>query len=423
MTLPAKPIVTIGYTGKRGGAGLATVDFAKIAAKCLPGSYSIFATNPPRRVICRVSWVLWWLLRVLEYWFIRVIFDDRIVKQSLNSFSEPRIKHLLCTNDRKIRFHLHWIANSTISLRYLNRLPAGTIITLHDEWLIAGSSHYAPASGVSIQQSGRSRFGRLAAWLDRRAYDIKKRALSNRNDLVVTVPSTWMKQRVVASGVFKKAKIAVIPNGIDTKKFFPADDRRSAVRRELGLTNQDFLVCFGADRSARNPLKGTDLFLNLLALMAREPERFARVTVMVFGGLKIDSPAAGSVRIINVGQIDGREALADLFRASDVILHLARLEAFGLVPCEAMSCGTPVICFDNSGAAELVIDSKTGYICKAFDIEAVAKAIITIASASSDEREKMGLRARQHMEDEYSVERLSERYCALLKGRVEGVEI
>lgn len=39
-------------------------------------------------------------------------------------------------------------------------------------------------------------------------------------------------------------------------------------------------------------------------------------------------------------------------------------EAFGLVVAEAMSCGTPVITTDRGSMPELVIDGKTGYICK-----------------------------------------------------------
>lgn len=407
-------IVTVGYTDKTGGAARATLDFAKVASKCLPGSFSVFATDLPSSLVGRANWALWWVVRVLEHLFIRLLYPNPIVKQSLNTFSNSRIKTLLKNQVGAPRFHLHWIANSTLSIRELSRLPVGTIITLHDEWLIAGTSHYAQTEGCPIEDDRKSLFRPVAKWLDRRIYERKKQAFSSRKDLTVTVPSRWMKRRVVASGVFAAADVTVIPNAVNTAKFCPEPERRVRTREKLGLTQQDFLVCFGADKSQRNPIKGTDLFIDLLAVMSRDPSRFRNVAVVVFGGLIVEPYFTGNLRVFSMGPIQDREELADLYRASDLALHLARLEAFGLVPCEAMSCGTPVICFDNSGAAELIEDGVTGYLCPAFDVEAVANKIASLVDETAAVRENMRAQARLRVVTEYSVEKLTERYCALL---------
>nr|WP_324292903.1 glycosyltransferase [uncultured Celeribacter sp.] len=314
-----------------------------------------------------------------------------------------------------MRFHLHWIANSTIAIRDFAKIPSGTLITLHDEWLISGSSHYAPDKGAAIERGRRRLLNPLASFLDRRVYARKKKAFSGRDDLVVTVPSAWMKRRVEASGVFDGAIVKVIPNGVDTEQFAPASDKRCDARGDLGISEEDFLICFGADHSARNPIKGTDLFLELLSIIAHTPEQFKRVSLVVVGGLQVAQPSGGGVRIIDAGQIRNREALANLFRASDVLLHLSRLEAFGLVPCEAMSCGTPVICFDNTGASELVIDGETGFVCAPFEVQAVADAISDLIAAGPTVRTQMSAAARKHMVSHYSLEKLSERYGDLLK--------
>lgn len=409
-----RTIVTVGYTDKTGGAARATLDFAKVASECRPGSFSIFATDVPSSLVGRADWALWWALRVLEHLFIRLLYSDRIVKQSLNTFSNRRIKTLLNNQVGDHRFHLHWIANSTLSIRELGKLPIGTIITLHDEWLIAGTSHYAQIDGSPIEDYRKSLFHLVATWLDQRIYERKKQAFSNRKDLTVTVPSEWMKRRVVASGVLSAADVTVIPNAVDTDMFFPAPERRARAREKLGLTQRDFLVCFGADKSQQNPIKGTDLFIDLLAVMTRDPSRFRNVTIVVFGGLTVDPYITEKLRVLNMGQIQDREELADLYRASDLLLHMARLEAFGLVPCEAMSCGTPVICFDNSGAAELIADGITGYLCPAFDVEAVANKIVSLVDETAAVRESMREQARMRVVAEYSVQKLTERYGALL---------
>jgi glycosyltransferase involved in cell wall biosynthesis len=407
-------IVTVGYTDKTGGAARATLDFAKVASECRPGSFSVFATDLPSSLVGRANWVLWWAVRVLEHFFIRLLYPNRIVKQSLNTFSNRRIKALLNNQVGSPRFHLHWIANSTLSIRELGRLPVGTMITLHDEWLIAGTSHYSQTEGCPINDDRKSLFRPVATWLDRHIYERKKRAFSSRQDLTVTVPSAWMKRRVVASGVFSATNVTVIPNAVNTDKFFPAPERRFQAREKLGLTQQDFLVCFGADKSQRNPIKGTDLFIDLLTVMTLNPSRFRNVTFVVFGGLTVDPSITRNLRFLNLGPIQDREELADLYRASDLVLHLARLEAFGLVPCEAMSCGTPVICFDNSGAAELIADGITGYLCPAFDVEAVANKISSLVDETAAFRENTRAQARQRVVAEYSLQKLSERYGALL---------
>lgn len=65
---------------------------------------------------------------------------------------------------------------------------------------------------------------------------------------------------------------------------------------------------------------------------------------------------------------------------SEILIHAAEEEPFGLAPVEAMACGTPVIAIKGGGPAETVIDRETGYLCNTAIEEELAEAVVWITS-------------------------------------------
>ncbi len=57
-----------------------------------------------------------------------------------------------------------------------------------------------------------------------------------------------------------------------------------------------------------------------------------------------------------------KEKIRELYRRSKIVLALGVNEPFGLIPLEAMACGTPVIAIDEGGYKETVINGQTGYL-------------------------------------------------------------
>ncbi|OJI06551.1 hypothetical protein BK004_03040 [bacterium CG10_46_32] len=86
-------------------------------------------------------------------------------------------------------------------------------------------------------------------------------------------------------------------------------------------------------------------------------------------------------------------------------------EAFGLVLIEAMACGTPVVAFNRGAVPEVIKRGKTGFIVKN-EREMIA-AVKKIYAMPPDEYTAMRHACREHVEQNFSIERMVENYETL----------
>ncbi|MGZ7068020.1 MAG: glycosyltransferase family 4 protein [Methanobacterium sp.] len=73
-----------------------------------------------------------------------------------------------------------------------------------------------------------------------------------------------------------------------------------------------------------------------------------------------------SVKLRILTMIDDEE-LISLYNKAILVVYAPYLEPFGLVPLEAMSCGTPVVAVKEGGVRESVIHNKTGILTERDD--------------------------------------------------------
>lgn len=101
-----------------------------------------------------------------------------------------------------------------------------------------------------------------------------------------------------------------------------------------------------------------------------------------------------------------RAALADVYAGADAVLFpVTWAEPFGLVPLEAMACGTPVVATGTGGSATFLADGANCLLVPPRDPAALAAAVRRLA-ADPDLRRRLvagGLAtARRHSADEYA---------------------
>jgi len=141
-----------------------------------------------------------------------------------------------------------------------------------------------------------------------------------------------------------REKSVLVGSAVDLERFHPREraGRGRALRAELGLAEDDFLIGF----SARQPrTKGLPLLL--------EAFRGLRATLLVTGAKVRASPG-----VIVQPELDP----AVFASACDLLVHPTRRDTFGLVVLEALASGTPVVTTSRAGAAELVRTPTQGTV-------------------------------------------------------------
>jgi len=156
-----------------------------------------------------------------------------------------------------------------------------------------------------------------------------------------------------------------IPLGIDTGVFKPGDKREA--RERLGISEDIWLVTMVAANKGYPPRKAWPESLMAFAeFHSKHPEAvlYVHSTRMPYGsedGVYLEGLAQalkinGAVTYADEGEVAvgvPDEQMADIYRASDVLLNPAMGEGFCLPVAEAQACGCPVITQDCSAMSEL----------------------------------------------------------------------
>jgi glycosyltransferase involved in cell wall biosynthesis len=77
---------------------------------------------------------------------------------------------------------------------------------------------------------------------------------------------------------------------------------------------------------------------------------------------------------------------------------------------EAGALGKPVITTDNTGCKETVIDGKTGFLCRQNDVDSLINCLEQFILMSADERIRMGIESRKHIEKNFDEKTIIEKY-------------
>jgi len=191
----------------------------------------------------------------------------------------------------------------------------------------------------------------------------------------------------------ENARVAVIPNAVDSEAFFPQPKDPDLLAR-YGITDKKLLLTVARLETR----KGHDRVIQALPKIAASvPE----VHYLVVGGgeererlenLARETGVADRVTFaqgVPQSELCRTYNLADLFIMPNRRLDNDVTEGFGIVFLEAGACAKPVIGGRDGGVPDAIMDGETGYLVDGDDVDAIAQRSIELLS-DPDKAGKMG---------------------------------
>jgi glycosyltransferase involved in cell wall biosynthesis len=200
-----------------------------------------------------------------------------------------------------------------------------------------------------------------------------------------------------------RSKFRVVPVGLDLEPFISAPtDAGTAFRREVGVSPDDVLLTF-VGRLV--PIKRVDLLLRAVA-RARELGAAIRLAVVGDGALRpgLEQLAAELGAREHVCFAGYRAKMVAVTAAADFAVLSSDNEGTPVSLIEAAAAGKPAVATSVGGVAD-VVTPETGLLVPRDDPERLARGIVRMA-ADPVLRRAMGARARQHVAQRFSAERL-----------------
>lgn len=169
-------------------------------------------------------------------------------------------------------------------------------------------------------------------------------------------------------------RVDVAFNGADERAFSPGD--RAQARRELGLSNDRFIVSFVglavAEKGVFDLIDAVAALEDLHPLLLLAGPRSSDERLAAYCGQRlVDARLLGTLP---------EDWLARVMAASDVFCLPSYLDGLPVHVCEAMLSARPVVATAVGGIPEIVVDGENGYLVPPHNPAVLAERLRTIAT-------------------------------------------
>ena len=215
----------------------------------------------------------------------------------------------------------------------------------------------------------------LARWAA--GYPMEK-LLAPLTDLIITINGEdreMAKKHLRACGAIEK----IDGIGVNLAKYRRSDascEQRAAVRRELGLGDDDFVITYVAELIAN---KNQQALLKMLDLFRDE---IPNAKLMLVGPDHEDGKLLAQAEQMGLADrvlcLGWRSDVPRLLGCADLYAASSRSEGLGLNIIEAMCAGLPVAALRNRGHCELIENGRNGFLADQDDIRMLADHVLRL---------------------------------------------
>lgn len=192
----------------------------------------------------------------------------------------------------------------------------------------------------------------------------------NKLELMFTT-SDWVKQTYKRDGV-DTSKIIPMHIGIDTNLFRPIKNEyyKKCIKNMLNIKdNEKIILTVGGDTTS----KGAQEMIRALAEVNKEFKNWKYICKSWPSEcgdewrekeMKLAEELGIFDKVIFLTDEFSQQFMVHLLNTIDIYAAPSRIEGYGMIQVEAMSCGIPVISINKMGPSETIIHNKTGLLAK-----------------------------------------------------------
>ncbi len=199
--------------------------------------------------------------------------------------------------------------------------------------------------------------------------------------------------------------VRLVKRGIDENYFDPfnvENAEKEKIRKKMGFSDQNFLVLLPGRLTN---WKGQKIFIEAANFLKMQ-DKLSNIFFIILG----DSQGRNSY-VTELHSLISKYKLVDKVRiikpmnnmplaysfVNLVVSASIEPEAFGRVSIEAQAMQKPILASSIGGSIETIIEGETGWLFKASSVEDLAENIYKISKKEKSEIEKIGLKGRQNV--------------------------
>jgi len=220
------------------------------------------------------------------------------------------------------------------------------------------------------------------------------------------------KADMIRYNICSASKLAVVPSGLDLKRYRPNGINVEGKRAEFKVGLDDRLVGMIGRLEA---VKGSGYFIDAVKVVA---EKIPKAKFLIVG----DGPLKGELKArseeLNIADrvifTGWREDIPEILAVLDIVVLASLNEAVGRVLLEAGAAGKVVVATNVGGIPEILKDNETGILVPPGDSGRIADALVSLLTDSRRMR-GMGLAAQEWVNANFDEARMVRDIDALYK--------